>query len=79
MTENQTRGEIHGCIVCARLYELYVVYDPSGRFVDLKVMSDEARPVKHPTRPLVACKIHPEAEVEAAVARAYGTPIEDED
>ncbi len=79
MSENHTRGEIHGCIVCAKPYELYVVYDPSGKFVDLKVMSEGGRPVRHPTRPLVACNTHSDAEVEAAVIRAYGPPDEDED
>lgn len=79
MTENHTRGEIHGCIVCAKPYELYVVYDPSGKFVDMKVMSEGGRRVEHPTRPLVACNTHSEAEVEAAVIRAYGPPAEDED
>ena len=79
MSETHTRGEIHGCIVCARPYDLYVVYDAHGKFVDLKVMSEGGRPVKHPTRPLVACESHSEAEVKAGVLRAYGPQPEDED
>ena len=79
MSEKHTRGEIHGCIVCGKPYELYVVYDSAGKFVDLKVMSAGGRPVPHPTRPLVACDSHTEAEVEAAVNRVYGPPAEDED
>ena len=79
MSDTHTRGEIHGCIVCGKPYELYVVYGADGQFVDLKVMSAGARRVPHPTRPLVACETHSEAEVEAAVIRAYGNKPPDED
>ncbi len=79
MSEKHTRGEIHGCIVCGKPYELYVVYDSSGKFVDLKVMSPGGRPVKYPNRPLVACESHSDFEVEAAVKRVYGPREEDED
>jgi hypothetical protein len=39
MTENITKGEMHGCIVCGKLYQLYVVYDSSGNYIDSQVMS----------------------------------------
>ncbi len=31
MTEAFTKGEMHGCIVCGKLYNLYVVYDAAGK------------------------------------------------
>ena len=46
MAETHTKGEMHGCIVCGRLHQLYVVYDKEGRFVDCKVMSPGARRVR---------------------------------
>ena len=79
MSDTHTKGETHGCIVCGKLYELYVVYNSSGQFVDLKVMSAGGKPVPHPTRPLVACVIHSDAEIEAAVTRVYGEHAEDEE
>ena len=79
MTENHTKGEMHGCIVCGKLYQLYVVYDPAGRFVGCKVMTDGVRVVANPTRPLVACETHTQKEVEAAVERAYGPGADKED
>lgn len=79
MTETHTKGESHGCIVCGKLYQLYVVTDAQGKFVDAKVMSEGGRLVKHPQRALVACETHTKAEVEAAVARAYGTHKDDDD
>ena len=79
MDENHTRGEMHGCIVCGALYQLYVVSDSKGRFVDCKVMSPGGRRVPHPNRPLVACERHSDEDVQAAVRRAYGTQDEEDD
>jgi hypothetical protein len=78
MSETHTKGEMHGCIVCGKLYQLYVVYDENGKYVDSKVMSAGARKVNHPTRPLVACERHSEGEVEAAVLRVYGEQKEED-
>ena len=79
MSETHVKGEMHGCIVCGKLYELYVIYDENGKFIASKVMSEGGRKVEHPHRPLVACESHSEAEVEAAVIRVYGEQNEDED
>ncbi|NOH03447.1 MAG: hypothetical protein HND47_16550 [Chloroflexi bacterium] len=79
MTENQVRGEMHGCIVCGKPYQLYIVLDVQGKFVDCKVMSAGGRVVPHPARPLVTCEKHSEEEVESAVKRVYGKQEEDED
>jgi hypothetical protein len=79
MTDKHTKGELHGCIVCGKPYELYVVYDSKGKFFDLKVMSPGGRAVQHPTRPLVACQTHSQGEIEAAVNRAYGPARDEED
>ena len=74
-----TKGETHGCIVCGRPYSLYVVYDEDGNYVDLQVMSTGGRKVAYEQRPLVACILHSEKQVEAAVARVYGPQRDDED
>ncbi len=79
MSETHVKGEMHGCIVCGKLYELYVFYDENGKFVESKVMSEGGRKVSNPRRPLVACEKHSETEVEAAVVRVYGEQNEDED
>jgi hypothetical protein len=78
MSETETRGETHGCIVCGKLYQLYVVYDPAGKFVDFKVMSADARPVRLANRPLVACEKHSQEQIEAAVAKVYGSKNADD-
>jgi hypothetical protein len=79
MTEKYTKGEMHGCIVCGKLYQLYVVNDASGKFVDAKVMSPGGKLVPYAARPLVACEKHTDAEIESAVTRAYGKQNEDDD
>jgi hypothetical protein len=74
-----TKGETHGCIVCGRPYQLYVVYDEDGNYIDLQVMSPGGRKVPHERRPLVACSQHSEEQVEAAVSRVYGPERDEED
>ena len=76
--ENHIKGEMHGCIVCGKLYQLYVVYDSSDKYLDCKVMSAGGWRVLNALRPLVACEKHSEGEIEAAVKRAYGKPEEDD-
>ncbi len=79
MNEKHTKGEMHGCIVCGALYQLYVVIDEQGKFVDCKVMTAGGRRVNNSQRPLVACEKHTEEEVKAAVTRAYGRQDDDDD
>lgn len=79
MTEKQSRNETHGCIVCGKLHQLFVLYEANGKLFDFKVMSAEGKKVAHPQRPLVACEKHSKDEVEAAVARAYGQQKDEDD
>ncbi len=69
MTENNTLVEIHGCLVCARLFNILAVYTPDGRLVDCTVTSPGGQIVPDPHRPLVACKTHLAEEIEAAYQR----------
>jgi hypothetical protein len=79
MAEKHTAGEMHGCIVCGRLYQLYVLYDAHGKFVGSKVMTPGGQSVPDPARPLVACDRHSQAEIEAAVERVFGPQADRED
>ena len=72
MTDAVTKGEMHGCIVCGKLYQLYVVYDAAGNYIGSKVMSAGGKEVKGVNRPLVACETHSDAEIARAVERVYG-------
>jgi len=78
MPETHTQGEMHGCVVCGRLYQLYVVYT-DGKFVGSKVMTPGGKSVPNAVRPLVSCDRHSQAEIEAAVERAYGPQEERDD
>ena len=79
MTESHAKGEMHGCIVCGKLYQLYVVNDAQGKFIGCKVMTPGGHVVPNPDRPLVACDRHSDAEIKAAVTRVYGSPDEEQD
>ncbi|MDQ2691978.1 MAG: hypothetical protein M3Y68_08120 [Chloroflexota bacterium] len=75
----EAKGEAHGCIVCGRLYQLYVVHDSEGTYLGSKVMSAGGREVKGYGRPLVACETHSEDEIARAAERVYGRqPGDDE-
>ena len=79
MADSHTRGEMHGCIVCGKLYELYVVYGADGHFRDSKVMTAGGRSVNGNGRPLVACERHSEDDVARAVRRVFGKESPEED
>lgn len=75
---HQTKGEIHGCIVCGKLYQLYAVYDEKGNYIDSKIMSAGGQVIKDAGRPLVACETHTQEEIERAVERVYGEQSNDD-
>jgi hypothetical protein len=79
MTDSVTKGEMHGCIVCGKLYQLYVIYDATGKYIGSKVMSAGGHEVNGSNRPLVACDTHTPDEVARAVERVYGRQPKDED
>jgi hypothetical protein len=79
VTDNTNRVEPHGCIVCGRLYNLLVVYSPSGSMVAATVVSPGGHLVPDPDRPLVVCDSHSASEIEVALARHYPGQLQPED
>ena len=77
MSQTQAKGEMHGCIVCGKLYQLYVVHDANGKYIGSKVMSAGGKEVKGAGRPLVACDKHTDEEIKRAVKKIYGNQLED--
>jgi hypothetical protein len=77
MGESHTKGELHGCIVCGKLYQMYVVYDADGRLIDSTVMTAGGKRVHHAQRPLVACERHTADEIKNAVERVFGPQKDD--
>jgi succinate dehydrogenase/fumarate reductase-like Fe-S protein len=77
MSENKAKGEMHGCIVCGKLYQLYVVYESNGKFIGSRVMSAGGKAVQDAGRPLVACERHTDEEIKKAVKRVYGEQEEE--
>jgi len=72
MPETKAKGEMHGCIVCGKLYQLLIAYNSNGKYIGSKVMSAGGKEVKGAKRPLVACDRHTDEEIERAVNRVYG-------
>jgi hypothetical protein len=69
MSENKDAVEIHGCIVCARLFNILAMYTPGGKLVDCTVTSPDGHCVPNERQPLVACDTHAAEEIEAAYKR----------
>lgn len=68
-SENKTVGEIHGCLVCARVFNILAVYTPDGKLVDCTVTSPGGQIVPDAQQPLVACNTHTTDEIESAYKR----------
>jgi len=69
MSENKNVSEVHGCIVCAKTFNLLAIYATDGRLVDCTVTSPGGRCVPDERRPLVVCDTHTADQVERAYKR----------
>jgi hypothetical protein len=69
MSENTEIVEMHGCIVCAKIFNLIAVYTPDGRLVNFSLISSGGQRVQDEQRALVACDTHSSGEIEAAHKR----------
>ncbi len=63
MSENKTVVEIHGCSVCARLFNVLAVYTPEGNLLDCTVTSPGGHIVPDERQILVACDAHTTSEI----------------
>jgi hypothetical protein len=79
MSENKPIVEMHGCIVCARIYNILATYTPDGRLVDCTVTSPGGHCVLDERQPLVACNSHTQGEIEVAYNRWKARKVEEED
>jgi hypothetical protein len=68
-SENKNIAEMHGCIVCAKTFNVLAVYTPDGGLVDCTVTSPGGHCVADKRQPLVACNTHTAGEIEAAYQR----------
>ncbi len=68
-SENKNVVEIHGCIVCAKLFNILAVYTPDDKLVDYTVTSSGGHIVPDERHPLVACDTHTAEEIESAYRR----------
>jgi hypothetical protein len=67
--ENKNVLEMHGCIVCARIFNILAVHAPDDRLVDCAVTSFGGQPVPDEQHLLVPCDTHTVEEIEAAHQR----------
>ena len=77
MSENKPIVEMHGCIVCGRIYNILAIYSLDGRLVDCTVTSPGGHCVPDETRPLVACDTHTPVEIETAYKKWKSRMVEE--
>lgn len=79
MSDNRNEVEMHGCIVCGRVYNILAVYSPYGSLVDWTVSSPDAHILKEKDHILVACNSHSPEPEEAAYKRWLTRNKEEQD
>jgi hypothetical protein len=78
-SENRNAVEMHGCIVCARVFNILSVYSPDGRLVGCAVTSPGGQRVPDEQRPLVACDTHTAGEIETAYKKWQSRNVKESD
>ena len=68
-TSNSNTVEVHGCIVCAKLFNVLAIYTPSHKLLGCTVTSHGGHIVPDERQPLVACDIHSAEAIETAYQR----------
>ena len=69
MSENKDVVEMHGCIVCARVFNTLAIYTPDGRLLGCTVTSPGGHCIPDERQPLVACDTHTAEQIEIASKR----------
>jgi hypothetical protein len=68
-TSNRNAVEMHGCIVCARIFNVLTVYTPDNKLLGCTVTSPDGHIVPDEHQPLVACDSHSAEAIETAYRR----------
>jgi hypothetical protein len=79
MAENRNTVEMHGCIVCGRVFDVLVIYTPEDRMVDCEVISPGGHRLANEERPLVACDTHTDEDISKAYLKWQSRVIEELD
>lgn len=79
MSKNKNAVEIHGCIICAKLFNILVVYTPEGDLLDCTVTSSGGHIIQDDRRPLVACDTHTADEIKSAHKKWQSTKVKESD
>ncbi len=69
MNANKDVVEVHGCIVCGKVYNVLAVYTQDGRLLNSTVTSPGGHIVANEQQPLVACDSHSSMAIDSALKR----------
>lgn len=77
MSKNRTVVEIHGCVVCAKLFNILVVYTPEGKLLDSTVTTPGGHIVSNEQRPLVICDAHAKDQIKSVHEHAQSIAVKE--
>lgn len=69
MSENINKVELHGCVVCGKVFNVLAVYSPEGRFLICSVTKPGAHSLPEEKQALIACDTHTTDQIDAAYKR----------
>lgn len=77
MSKNRTVVELHGCVVCAKLFNVLVVYTPEGKLLDCTVTTPGGHIMSSEHRPLVICDAHEKDQIKPVHEHAQSIAVKE--
>ena len=78
LSEKTKIVEMHGCIVCGRVFNLLAVYSPEGGLLNCTLTGTGGHCLPDEKQPLVVCNTHTADQIEVAHKRWRFRKMEDQ-
>lgn len=78
MSDNTNLVEMHGCIVCGKVYKVLAVYSPEGSLLLSSVNGSGGHTLPGEKQPLVVCDTHSAGQIEVAHKRWLARNVEEQ-
>ena len=76
MSENTNIVEMHGCLICGRVFNVLAVYSPQGRLLDCSVTAPGGYCLPEEKQPLVVCDTHTTDQIDISYKRWLSRKID---
>jgi hypothetical protein len=76
MSENTNIVEMHGCLICGRVFNVLAVYSLQGRLLDCSVTGPGGHCLPEEKQPLVVCDTHTTDQIDISYKRWLSRKID---